>query len=101
MGLEQLGESFAEDVLRASRVGAAETAYEKTQGEDATVAGQIGDGTPVVAMDAVGCCATTRTRGRGGSADEQGHDGRRCQDKVVEAYAGTLRESIEEVGHGR
>jgi hypothetical protein len=55
MGLEQLGESLAEDVLRASGVVTAETAYQETQGEDTTVAGQVGDGASIVTMDAVGC----------------------------------------------
>jgi hypothetical protein len=101
MGLEQLGESLAEDVLSASEFGTAEAAYEETQSEDATVAGQIGDGTSVVTMDAVGRCATTRTSGRGGGRDEQSHDDSRSQDEVVEADAAVLREGIEEEGHGR
>ncbi len=96
MSLEQLGESFTENMLRASGINTAEAAHEQTQDEDATVAGQVGDETSVMTMDAVGCCATTGTSGRRGSADEQSHDGSRCQDEVIEAQAGTLRESIEE-----
>ena len=70
MGLEQLGESLAEDVLSASEFGTAEAAYEETQSEDVTVAGQIGDGASIVTMNAVGCCATTGTSGRRGIGDE-------------------------------
>jgi hypothetical protein len=64
MGLEQVRESLTEDELRASGVGTAEAANGKTQREDATVAGQVGDSASIVTMDAVGCCATTGTSGR-------------------------------------
>jgi hypothetical protein len=101
MGLEQLGESFAEDVLCASRVVTAEATYDETQSKDATVAGQVGDGASIVTMDAIGCCATTGASGGRGSGNEQGHNGSRCQDEVIETQAGTLRESIEEERHGR
>jgi hypothetical protein len=100
MDLEQLGESLAEDVLRSSRINTAQTAHKQTQPEDTTVAGQVGDGALIVTMDAVGRCATAVTSSRRGSGEEQNHDGCRCQVEVVESQAGTLRESIEEEGHG-
>jgi hypothetical protein len=63
MGLEQFGESFAEDMLRASGIHTAEAAHEQTQDENATVAGQVGDETSVMTMDTVACCTTTGTSG--------------------------------------
>ena len=65
------------------------------------MAGQVGDGAPVMAVDAVGRCPTTGTGGRSGGGDEQGNDGSRCQDEIIEAHAGTFGEGVEEEGHGR
>src|SRR5262249_45225598 len=80
---------------------AAEAAHQQTQSEDANVAGQVGDGAPVVTLDADDRRPTTGTRGRGGGRDEQGNDRGRCQDEVVEAHAGTFRDGVEEEGPGR
>jgi hypothetical protein len=52
-----------EDMLRASGINTAEAAHEQTQDEDATVAGQVGDETSIMTMDAVGCCTAMGTSG--------------------------------------
>jgi hypothetical protein len=96
---EQVRESFAEDRLRAARLGAAESADDEAQREGPVAQGEIGDGAPVTAVDAVRRRAAVWAGGSRGVGDEQGDGSGRCPNEVIQAQSGAGEEIDRQ--HGR
>jgi len=85
VSVEQCGDAFAKDGPRATGVNATEAADDEAPGDGPILTGEVGDGTAVVAVDAVGQRAAAGARSRGGGGDEQDNGCVLGEDEIIEA----------------
>src|SRR5262249_42090860 len=94
------GDALTEDGLGAVRRRATEAADEQADGDAPAVAGQIGDGPPVAAVDPGGGATAPRAVGGGGGGCQRQDGGAGGDEEVGEGEAGEV--NVEVVcGHGR
>ena len=100
VGRDQAGQTFTEDNPWTVGLGTPETAEAETQGEEALLAGEVCDGTAVMAVDAVGARAAAGAGGGRGAGAEVGDSEVGGEDKVVKAQAEAARQWVEQEKHG-
>lgn len=83
---------FAEDHLRAVRLGAAELTDDEAERDGPVAEGEISNRAPVTAVDAARRRAAARAGSRRGRGGKQGDGGGWGQDEVIQAQLGAGKE---------